>query len=106
MTGFLKRAWIRNAGVPQGQPARGRISCPCGQAPESDYSPTNGDVTCACGSVYTWDGWIKPSLIESAAQAVEEFGEDELERAGAYRVYQDPLDLLNHLDEVGVRVLT
>jgi len=34
------------------------------------------------------------------------YGEDELERAGAYRVYQDPLDLLNHLDEVGVRVLT
>ena len=32
------------------------------------------------------------------------YGEDELERAGAYRVYQDPADLLQHLDEVGVRV--
>jgi HAD superfamily hydrolase (TIGR01549 family) len=32
------------------------------------------------------------------------YGQDELERAGAYRVYQDPLDLLHHLDEVGVRV--
>jgi HAD superfamily hydrolase (TIGR01509 family) len=31
------------------------------------------------------------------------YGEDELERAGAFRVYQDPRDLLNHLDEVGVR---
>lgn len=31
------------------------------------------------------------------------YGEDELERAGAYRVYQDPADLLQHLDEVGVR---
>jgi phosphoglycolate phosphatase-like HAD superfamily hydrolase len=31
------------------------------------------------------------------------YGQDELERAGAYRVYQDPLDLLHHLDEVGVR---
>jgi HAD superfamily hydrolase (TIGR01509 family) len=31
------------------------------------------------------------------------YGEDELERAGAYRVYQDPGDLLLHLDEVGVR---
>lgn len=31
------------------------------------------------------------------------YGQDELERAGAYRVYQDPLDLLRHLDEVGVR---
>src|SRR5437868_6357792 len=32
------------------------------------------------------------------------YGQDELERAGAYRVYQDPYDLLHHLDEVGVRV--
>jgi HAD superfamily hydrolase (TIGR01549 family) len=31
------------------------------------------------------------------------YGEEELARAGAYRVYQDPADLLNHLDEVGVR---
>ncbi|MGE0406341.1 MAG: HAD family hydrolase [Candidatus Korobacteraceae bacterium] len=31
------------------------------------------------------------------------YGQDELERAGAYRVYQDPYDLLRHLDEVGVR---
>ncbi len=32
------------------------------------------------------------------------YGQDELERAGAYRVYEDPADLLRHLDEVGVRV--
>jgi HAD superfamily hydrolase (TIGR01509 family) len=31
------------------------------------------------------------------------YGEDELVRAGAYRVYDDPADLLLHLDEVGVR---
>ena len=31
------------------------------------------------------------------------YGQDELERAGAYRVYQDPYDLLHHLNEVGVR---
>lgn len=31
------------------------------------------------------------------------YGQDELERAGAYRTYQDPLELLNHLDEMGVR---
>jgi HAD superfamily hydrolase (TIGR01509 family) len=31
------------------------------------------------------------------------YGEQELERAGAYRVYQDPADLLAHLDEVGIR---
>lgn len=32
------------------------------------------------------------------------YGEDELIKAGAYRVYGDPGDLLEHLDEVGVRV--
>jgi len=31
------------------------------------------------------------------------YGEDELQAAGAYRVYQDPADLLEHLDELGVR---
>jgi phosphoglycolate phosphatase-like HAD superfamily hydrolase len=31
------------------------------------------------------------------------YGTEELERAGAYRVYEDPADLLAHLDEVGVR---
>jgi len=31
------------------------------------------------------------------------YGSEELERAGAYRVYKDPADLLLHLDEVGVR---
>jgi HAD superfamily hydrolase (TIGR01509 family) len=31
------------------------------------------------------------------------YGQDELERAGAYRVYEDPAALLAHLDEVGVR---
>jgi phosphoglycolate phosphatase-like HAD superfamily hydrolase len=32
------------------------------------------------------------------------YGTDELERAGAYRVYEDPADLMKHLDEVGVRL--
>jgi HAD superfamily hydrolase (TIGR01509 family) len=31
------------------------------------------------------------------------YGQEELERAGAYRVYEEPADLLRHLDEVGVR---
>ena len=31
------------------------------------------------------------------------YGTEELERAGAYRVYEDPADLLAHLDEVGGR---
>jgi HAD superfamily hydrolase (TIGR01549 family) len=31
------------------------------------------------------------------------YGQDELERAGAVRVYEDPADLLLHIDEVGGR---
>jgi HAD superfamily hydrolase (TIGR01509 family) len=34
------------------------------------------------------------------------YGREELERAGAYRVYSDPADLLGRLFEVGVRGLT
>ncbi len=31
------------------------------------------------------------------------YGHSELQHAGAYRVYQDPADLLNHLEELGIR---
>lgn len=31
------------------------------------------------------------------------YGSEELERAGAYRVFEDPADLLRHIDEVGGR---
>ena len=32
------------------------------------------------------------------------YGKDELQQSGAYRVYQDPADLLQHLDEIGLRL--
>ena len=31
------------------------------------------------------------------------YGREELETAGAYRTYEDPADLLAHLDELGIR---
>jgi HAD superfamily hydrolase (TIGR01509 family) len=31
------------------------------------------------------------------------YGREELETAGAYRVYEDPRDLLQHIDELGIR---
>lgn len=31
------------------------------------------------------------------------YGRDELQSAGAYRVYDDPRDLLQHIDELGIR---
>ena len=33
------------------------------------------------------------------------YGKEELEQVGAYRVYQDPADLLLHLDEIGIRIV-
>lgn len=53
-----KVAWIRNQSIPAGQPAPGHLNCPCGNAPETNYSPDTGNVACACGRVYTWDGYI------------------------------------------------
>lgn len=32
------------------------------------------------------------------------YGREELQQVGAYRVYQDPADLLANLDEVGIRI--
>lgn len=34
------------------------------------------------------------------------YGRDELQTAGAYRVYDDPMDLLAHIDELGIRMQT
>ena len=34
------------------------------------------------------------------------YGREELESAGAYRVYDDPQDLLEHIDELGIRTHT
>jgi HAD superfamily hydrolase (TIGR01509 family) len=33
------------------------------------------------------------------------YGKEELQQVGAYRVYQDPADLLIHLDELGIRIV-
>jgi phosphoglycolate phosphatase-like HAD superfamily hydrolase len=43
------------------------------------------------------------TLVDSVYQLSGGYGEDELQCAGAYRVYADPADLLRHLDELGVR---
>ena len=53
----------------------------------------------ACGICWRPGGpmpWV-------SACSQEDTGGEELVRAGAYRVYADPADLLAHLDEVGVR---
>jgi hypothetical protein len=55
--GITKRSWIRNSDIPAGQPAPGKISCPCGQAPESNFADGN-NVICKCGIVYDSYGWI------------------------------------------------
>ena len=61
-TSTVKVAWVRNAGAPVGKPARGRLQCPCGNAPETEFKP-GPDVVCACGKVYTWDGRDKNLIV-------------------------------------------
>ena len=60
-TSIIKVAWVRNAGAPVGKPARGRLQCPCGNAPETEFKP-GPDVVCKCGKVYTWDGLVKGAV--------------------------------------------
>ena len=54
---LAKVAWIRDPTAPHGRSAKGRLNCPCGQAPLTWLKPEQGNVVCACGRVYTWDGW-------------------------------------------------
>ena len=56
-----KVAWIRAPGYPMGQPAPGRLNCPCKNAPFSTFAD-GPDITCHCGTVYSWDGWIVKTL--------------------------------------------
>ena len=53
-----KRAWIRDQNTPLGIPAKGKINCPCGQAPDSYFMDGN-DVKCPCGTIYDSAGYIK-----------------------------------------------
>ena len=57
---------------------------------------------------YRWQRWPSsydrlPGYGARGGLAPRGYGQEELERAGAYLVYEEPADLLRHLDEVGVR---
>ena len=52
---LMKIAWTHGQFNADG---KGRLQCPCGNAPASEYNPSQGNITCACGTVYTWNGWI------------------------------------------------
>ena len=62
---LLKRAWVRDPAAPVGFAAKGRISCPCGNAPLSDFDPRQPDIICGCGKRYSWQGCIKGRSIGS-----------------------------------------
>ena len=56
MSGFTKRALIRDPNVPIGQPAPLHVECECGaQVPIELDGP---DARCECGIVYDCRGWI------------------------------------------------
>lgn len=54
----VKVAWVRDPGVPAGQPAPGRFTCVCRTV--SGLVPFAGpDVTCTgCGRVWDGRGWL------------------------------------------------
>ena len=61
----LKCAWIRDDTTPIGFPAKGRFSCPCGNAPSVDLVEDGPDIICNCGRRYSWEGCIKGRSIGS-----------------------------------------
>src|SRR5205809_346225 len=67
--GVTKLAWVRDGSVPPGKPARGKLNCPCGGAPWSNYADGK-DVHCKCGGVYDSEGWVlrtgtTPGVVKS-----------------------------------------
>jgi len=86
---------------PRKEGVGGRRSCSPSTGRSSDASPEG--VVVVGDSV--WD-LLAARRARSLGVGVLSggYGLEELERAGAYRVYEDPADLLRHLDEVGVRV--
>ena len=50
-----------------------------------------------------WDMLAARRCRASVSASVGRLRADELERAGAARVYEDPANMLEHLDEVGGR---
>lgn len=57
-TSTAKIAWRRNPDVPAGQPAPGRLNCPCGHVIENGQFADGSEHPCKCGR--TWDsrGWL------------------------------------------------
>jgi hypothetical protein len=62
-----------------------------------------GRASSACTPRRTPARWDRCARALAVGLLSGGYGQEELERAGAYRVYQDPAELLRHLDEVGVR---
>jgi len=60
----------------------GRLNCPCGESPQSEFNHTQPAVNCTCGRVYRWDGWIVN------AESVESFDKSHpgLTEAGKLRL--------------------
>src|SRR5437870_3140381 len=54
-------------------------------------------------SVWDWLAALRAGVLRVCHQS-DGYGLEVLTRRGAYRCYEDPADLLRHLDEVGVRV--
>lgn len=65
-------AWIRDRSTPPGQSAPGRLNCPCGNAPITNFNQDEKIITCNCGERYTWDGWNVRYLSAERIRRYEE----------------------------------
>jgi hypothetical protein len=58
-----KRAIIRDAGYPIGQPGPCHLNCECGHTLPVPNPFMGGLLTCRCGMVYDSSGWIITGII-------------------------------------------
>jgi hypothetical protein len=78
----------------------------------SDQSPSGSEELDLCLELANcWPGCRKPAFMLAATRCRAlgvgllsgGYGPDELRQSGAFRVYEDPADLLRRIDEVGGR---
>jgi hypothetical protein len=69
-SGLTKLPWIRDRSVPPGQPAPGRLDCPCGNAIDGVRFGDGTGYPCGrCGRVWDSYGWLVTALAPLADRA-------------------------------------
>jgi len=101
---------IESLAVPEGVPVITRDEVPRANPDPDLFLAAAGRLQVGLNDVVVVGDSVWDMLAAQRARALGVgllsggYGEEELDHAGAYRVYEDPADLLRHLDEVGVRL--